>query len=53
MDDTIRCWDVKSFVIGNRCVKIFQGNSHGHDKNLLKVAWSSDGLMITAGSADR
>lgn len=53
MDDTIRCWDVKSFVIGNRCIKIFQGNSHGHDKNLLKVAWSSDGLMITAGSADR
>ncbi len=53
MDLTIRCWDVKSFVIGNRCVKIFQGNSHGYEKNLLKVAWSADGSKITAGSADK
>jgi len=53
MDLTIRCWDAKSFVIGNRCVKIFQGNSHSYEKNLLKVAWSADGTRITAGSADK
>lgn len=53
MDQSVRCWDVKSFVVGNRCVKIFQGNSHGHDKNLLKVAWSNDCSMMTAGSADQ
>jgi len=53
MDQTIRCWDVKSFVIGNRCVKFFQGNSHSFEKNLLRVAWSNDGTMMTAGSSDR
>jgi len=53
MDQTIRCWDVKSFVMGNRCVKIFQGSSHSFEKNLLRVNWSHDGTMITAGSADR
>jgi len=53
MDQTIRCWDVKSFVMGNRCVKIFQGNSHGFEKNLLRVAWSNDGTMMTAGSSDK
>ncbi len=53
MDQTIRCWDVKSYVIGNRCVKIFQGNSHGYEKNLLKVTWKNDGSLISAGSADK
>lgn len=53
MDQTIRCWDVKSFVMGNRCVKIFQGNSHSFEKNLLRVGWSSDGTMMTAGSSDK
>jgi len=53
MDQTIRCWDVRPFVIGNRCVKIFQGSTHNFEKNLLRVSWSSDGSMITAGSADK
>ena len=53
MDQTVRCWDVRPFVIGNRCVKIFQGNTHNFEKNLLRVGWSNDGSMITAGSADK
>ncbi len=23
MDHTIRCWDIRPFVEGNRCIKIF------------------------------
>lgn len=54
MDQTIRCWDVRPFVTTpSRCVKIFQGNTHSYEKNLLRVGWSEDGLQITAGSADR
>ena len=43
MDHTVRCWDVRPFVVGNRCVKIFQGAAHNFEKNLLRVAWSRDG----------
>ena len=53
MDQTIRCWDVRPFVQGNRCAKIFQGASHNFEKNLLKVAWSADGSMISCGSSDK
>jgi Prp8 binding protein len=54
MDQTIRCWDVRPFVVGEqRCVKIFQGASHHYDKNLLKVCWSQDGSKISAGSSDK
>lgn len=53
MDQTIRCWDVRPFVVGQRCVKIFQGASHHFDKNLLRVCWSKDGKMISAGSSDK
>ena len=44
MDHTVRCWDVRPFVVGNRCVKIFQGAAHNFEKNLLRVAWSKDGI---------
>lgn len=53
MDHTIRCWDIRPFVVGNRCVKIFQGATHNFEKNLLRVAWTKDGMQITSGSADR
>ena len=53
MDQTIRCWDVRPFVQGSRCVKTFTGISHNFEKNLLRVAWNSDDTLISAGSADR
>lgn len=53
MDLTIRCWDVRPFVTGKRCVKIFQGASHNFEKNLLRVAWSADGNYISSGSSDK
>jgi Prp8 binding protein len=53
MDQTIRCFDVRPFVVKNRCVKIYQGIKHSHDKNLLRVCWSADGEHLSAGSADK
>ena len=53
MDHTIRCWDVRPFVQGNRCTKVFQGTTHNFEKNLLRVCWSKDDKYISAGSADR
>jgi Prp8 binding protein len=53
MDNTIRCWDIRPFAQGSRCVKIFQGATHNFERNLLKVCWSLDDSLISAGSADR
>jgi len=53
MDHSIRCWDVRPFVQGSRCTKVFQGVSHNFEKNLLRVCWSPDDTLISAGSADR
>ncbi|KAG7268846.1 hypothetical protein CRUP_011295 [Coryphaenoides rupestris] len=53
MDNTVRIWDVRPFAPKERCVKIFQGNIHNFEKNLLRCAWSADGSKIAAGSADR
>lgn len=53
MDQTLRMWDIRPFVIGNRCQKIYTGASHSFEKNLLKCAWSSDQMYISAGSSDR
>ncbi|PRP89616.1 hypothetical protein PROFUN_00880 [Planoprotostelium fungivorum] len=53
MDDTVRIFDVKPYVKGNRCVKVFQGAQHNFEKNLLRCAWSPDGSRISAGSSDR
>ena len=52
-DSVIRCWDVKPFCQGSRCIKTFQGVSHNFEKNLLRVCWSADDSLISAGSADR
>jgi Prp8 binding protein len=53
MDSTIRCWDIRPYFHGNRCVKVFQGATHNFEKNLLRVAWNADDSLISAGSADR
>ncbi len=33
--------------------KEFLGHQHNFEKNLLHCAWSPDGAMVAAGSADR
>lgn len=53
MDNTVRVWDVRPFAPHERCVKIFQGNQHTYEKNLLRVAWSPNGGQVSAGSGDR
>ncbi|NXY12394.1 SNR40 protein, partial [Pteruthius melanotis] len=49
----VRIWDVRPFAPKERCVKIFQGNVHNFEKNLLRCSWSPDGSKIAGGSADR
>lgn len=53
MDGTLRIWDVRPFAPRERCMKIFQGHSHGFEKYLLKCAWSKDGQRVASGSSDR
>jgi len=55
MDASLRCWDVRPFASNeaNRCEKMYHGLRHGAEKNLLKCAWSPDGVRVTGGSADR
>lgn len=53
MDNSIRCWDIRPYIQGSRCIKVFQGHSHNFEKNLLRVAWNSDDSLISAGSSDR
>ncbi|CAD6185205.1 unnamed protein product [Caenorhabditis auriculariae] len=53
MDCSLRQWDVRSFVVGNRQINAFYGHQHNFEKNLLKCSWSADGTHISAGSADR
>lgn len=52
MDHTIRCWDVRSFAKSS-CIKTYEGATHNFEKNLLRVCWSPDDSLISAGSADR
>jgi len=53
MDNTLRIWDIRPFASDERCVKIITGHKHNFEKNLLHCAWSPDGAMVAAGSADR
>lgn len=56
MDKTLRSWDVKSKATSsneiNRLEKVFMGNQHDHNKNLLRCSWSPKGNILTAGSSD-
>ena len=53
MDNALRCWDIRPFAEGDRCVRAFGGARHGHEKILLRCNWSADGARVGAGSADR
>jgi Prp8 binding protein len=54
MDSLLKTWDIQPFCSGKqRLLKTFQGGKHSAEKGLLKCAWSSDGSMVTGGSADR
>ncbi|EPZ32122.1 wd-repeat protein [Rozella allomycis CSF55] len=53
MDHSVRLWDVKPYASGNRCLKIFEGAPHGHEKNLIRPSWSHDAQRVACGSADR
>jgi Prp8 binding protein len=53
MDNTVRTWDVRSFVLGDsRASKVYLGAVHNYEKNLLRCAWSSDGSRVSSGSSD-
>eukprot|EP00554_Chaetoceros_debilis_P011477 CAMPEP_0194107394 /NCGR_PEP_ID=MMETSP0150-20130528/7274_1 /TAXON_ID=122233 /ORGANISM="Chaetoceros debilis, Strain MM31A-1" /LENGTH=355 /DNA_ID=CAMNT_0038795785 /DNA_START=165 /DNA_END=1232 /DNA_ORIENTATION=+ len=55
MDGTLKTWDIRPFIPdGNkRHCKTFVGSTHNAEKGLLNAAWSSDGNMVTGGSADK
>eukprot|EP00557_Chaetoceros_sp_GSL56_P012728 CAMPEP_0176481678 /NCGR_PEP_ID=MMETSP0200_2-20121128/2957_1 /TAXON_ID=947934 /ORGANISM="Chaetoceros sp., Strain GSL56" /LENGTH=301 /DNA_ID=CAMNT_0017877917 /DNA_START=176 /DNA_END=1081 /DNA_ORIENTATION=+ len=55
MDGTMKSWDIRPFVPdGNkRHCKTFLGGTHNAEKGLLNCSWSSDGNMVTGGSADK
>jgi len=52
MDNTVRCWDVKPYASGDRCVKVFLGAQHSYERGLIKCNWSPSGNQVTCGSAD-
>ena len=37
----------------NRQTQLFKGHTHDLEQNLLRCAWSPDGLRVTGGSADK
>lgn len=53
MDQTVRCWDVRPFAVGHKCIKIYQGISHGFDRNLLRASWSPNGKYLASGSSEK
>lgn len=53
MDGTLRSWDIRPFVSGNRHCKTFTGGTHNAERGLLKCSWNNDGTMVSGGSADR
>jgi len=53
MDNTLRIWDIRPFAPAQRCMKIFNGHSHGFEKYLIKCCWSKDGQRVVSGSSDR
>lgn len=47
MDNTLRIWDIRAFVTGDRCLKVFSGHHHNYEKNLLRCTWSLDGSKVS------
>uniref|UniRef100_A0A060T8A1 ARAD1D02002p n=1 Tax=Blastobotrys adeninivorans TaxID=409370 RepID=A0A060T8A1_BLAAD len=53
-DNTVRTWDIRSFTTNeSRKLKILDGSIAGVEQSLLRLAWSSDGKRLAAGSSDR
>jgi Prp8 binding protein len=52
MDNTLRMWDVRPMVKGDRCKNMFYGFQQNIDKNLLRCSWSPDNDKVTCGSSD-
>ena len=53
MDQTVRCWDVRPYAVGNKCIKIYQGIAHGLERNLLRASWSPTGKFLASGSSEK
>lgn len=57
MDNTVKVWDVRPFVLNNddalRCQYTLVGAQHNFERNLLRASFNHDGTQVTAGSADR
>lgn len=55
MDSTVRTWDIRSFSSnGDRLLKILDGAPAATlEQNIIRGSWSSDGLRVSCGSADK
>ena len=54
MDNTLMMWDIKPYCPDESRLKLcLLGSTHNFEKNLIKCCWSSDGSLVSAGSADR
>lgn len=54
MDNTVRTWDVRSFVSGDdRSLHVFDGAPNSIEQNIHRVRFNNDGSKIAAGSGDR
>jgi Prp8 binding protein len=55
LDNTVRAWDVRSFVAPGtaRCSRTFVGSVNNFESNLIRCDWSADGELVACGSADR
>lgn len=53
MDNTLRSWDIRPFVNGNRSQGIFMGHQHTFEQSLLRCSWNGDGSRVAGGSGDR
>ncbi|CAB3408116.1 unnamed protein product [Caenorhabditis bovis] len=53
MDCSLKLWDIRSFVAGERLVQTFYGHQHNFEKNLLKCSFSPCDSYVSAGSSDR
>ncbi|CAI5733071.1 unnamed protein product [Hyaloperonospora brassicae] len=53
MDSTVRKWDVRPFVTGERLKTTFMGAKHSFDRTLIRCGWSADMRYVASGSADR
>jgi|ERR1711974_42598 len=53
MDNTLKMWDTRPFAPSGRLKRQFIGLQHNVEKNLLRCAWSPDGALVSAGSADQ